>query len=262
MNVFRPLASLALLLAVTGAPAQTTDGPQQRLLDQVAFSQRIGQSLPQAARFRDARGNTVELGRLAAERPLVLVLAWFDCPHLCPTVLDHLARATAALPFDGDEYAVAVVNIDPRAGAASATGLADRLSRRHGRPLSGWHFLNGGAGQIRALANAVGFRYAYDAERDSYAHPAGLVIVAPGGVISSYLLRIEPEQPDLRLALVDAGNGRLGSAVDQLLLRCYHFDPQGGRYTLAVTRLLQVIGSLFVLAVAAYLVSLRRRRSP
>ncbi|SDK36710.1 SCO family protein [Microbulbifer yueqingensis] len=264
MRVLRSLSPLVFLLALTAAQAEprAADSPQQRILDQVAFDQRIGQSLPPSAAFRDAQGRVVELARLADGRPLLLVLAWFDCPHLCPTLLDQLAAATAALPFPATDYRVAVVNIDPRAGAPSGAALARRLARRHGEPLSGWYFLSGSAGGIRALADAVGFRYVYDAERDTYAHPAGLVVVAPGGTVNSYLLRLDALAPDLRLALVDAGRGRLGSPVDQLLLRCYQFDPHSGRYTLAVTRLLQVFGSLFVLGLAAYLLGLKRRRSP
>lgn len=254
------LSTLLVLLALSAAQAQHTEkGPQQRILDRVAFTQNIGAALPEETLFRNPRGESVELASLAARRPLILLLAWFDCPHLCPTLLDQVARATAALPFDGGDYRVALVGIDPRATPANAAALARRLRQRHGQATADWEILTGEEKSIKKLAHRVGFHYHYDAERDSYAHPAGLVIVAPGGVISHYLLRIDAQQPDLRLALVDAGRGQLGSPVDRLLLRCYHFDPQSGRYNFAVIRLLQGTGVLSVIILAVLLVRLRRR---
>lgn len=262
MKIIHPLSPLILLFALSAAQAQpqyTGKNPQQKILDRVAFTQNIGAALPRKTVFRNLRGEAIELTSLAAERPLILLLAWFDCPHLCPTLLDQLARATAALPFAASDYRVALVGIDPRATPASVTGLARRLRERHGRAISDWQFLTGDAAAIEKLARRIGFHYAYDAQRDSYAHPAGLVIVAPGGIISRYLLRIDPQKPDLRLALVDAGRGELGSPVDQLLLRCYQFDPHNGRYSFAVIRVLQITGGLFLLTMLALLFGLRRR---
>lgn len=255
----KSLFALLLLSLVIQAVAQPSS-PQQQTLDRVAFEQRIGQPLP-AVHFLNARNENIELAALAQQKPLILVLSWFDCPHLCPMVLDRLAESASALPFAPDDYRVAVVSIDPRETPAQAAELLQRLSRRHGSIVDEWQLLTGVSAAIDTLAQAVGFHYTYDAARNSYAHPAGLVVVASGGPISRYLLRLDPAQPDLRLALVDAGRGRLGSPVDQLLLRCYHFDPQNGRYSFAVVRLLQIAGGLSVLALLALIVGLRRRDS-
>ncbi|MCW8127715.1 SCO family protein [Microbulbifer halophilus] len=260
MKAFSPLSPLILLLALSAAQAQHTEkGPQQKVLDSVRFEQNIGAALPADIVFRDARDKPVELASLAAQRPLILLLAWFDCPHLCPTLLEQLAKATAALPFDAGDYRVALVGIDPRTTPADARVLMKQLCDRHGRMIDNWTLLTGTEENIKKLADRIGFHYRYDAQRRSYAHPAGLVVVAPGGTVSHYLLRIEPEQPHLRLALIDAGRGKLGSAVDRLLLRCYQFDPHSGRYNLAVIRLLQGAGALSVIALAVFLVRLRGR---
>jgi len=253
----KSLYALLLLSLAIQAIAQPSS-PQQQTLDRVAFEQRIGQPLP-AVQFLNARNENIELARLAERKPLILALSWFNCPHLCPMLLDRLAESAGALPFAPGDYRVAVVSIDPRETPAQAAALLRRLRRRHGPVVDQWQLLTGNPAAIDKLAQAVGFHYAYDAARDSYAHPAGLVVVASGGPISRYLLRLEPSQPDLRLALVDAGQGRLGSPVDQLLLRCYHFDPQNGRYSFAAVRLLQIAGGLFVLALVALVVGLRRR---
>ncbi|WP_308364934.1 MULTISPECIES: SCO family protein [unclassified Microbulbifer] len=253
MNWLTRICSL-LLLPVLAAEAQPT---AEKTLDAVAFNQRIGAPLPTTA-FRNANGEAMTLTALAEQGPLILVLSWFECPHLCPMVLDQLAGAAADLPFAAGDYRVAVVSIDPRETPAQAAQLARRLRERHGQIVSSWQLLTGGAAAVDTLADAVGFQYAYDAERDSYAHPAGLVVVATGGLVSRYLLRIERGQPDLRLALVDAGRGKLGSPVDQLLLRCYHFDPDTGRYSVAVMRLLQFGGGLSLFALGGLVIGLRR----
>lgn len=262
MKLFLPLSPVILLLALSATQAQHPEkGPQQKIIDRVAFKQNIGEKLPTDIVFRNARGKPVELASLAPQRPVILLLAWFDCPHLCPTLLDQLAKATAALPFAASDYRVALVGIDPRATPADAAALTQRLRDRHGHIVDDWAVLTGTEKAIRSLAGRIGFHYSYDAQRDRYAHPAGLVVVAPGGTVSHYLLRIDAEQPDLRLALIDAGRGKLGSAVDRLLLRCYQFDPHSGRYNLAVIRLLQGAGALSVIALAVFLVRLRRREN-
>src|SRR5690606_1605423 len=125
-------------------------------------------------------GTPVRLGELA-DRPLVLMLAWFNCPNLCPMLLDRVAIATAGLPFATDAYRVVVVSIAPGEGSTDVRAVRERLRRTHGDTTDNWRLLTGEQSAIAALAQAIGFHYAYDAQRDRYAHPAGLVIVSPGG---------------------------------------------------------------------------------
>ncbi|WP_347331437.1 SCO family protein [Marinimicrobium locisalis] len=253
-RLFAQTAALLTLSASTCLAA-----PQQEALDSVNFRQQIGNVIPANLHFTASGGESLALHTLAEERPLVLVMSWFDCPHLCPMVLSHLATATSKLPFAKARYEVAVVSIDPEETPSQAQHTRAQLKRQHGDAVSDWHLLTGTRPAIGELAQAVGFQYAYDAERDRYAHPAGLVIVNPGGTIGRYLFGIRPEPGDLKLALVEAGEGKLGTPIDQLVLRCYRFDPESGRYNVAVIGTLRWVGGAFLLALAGLFLWLRRR---
>lgn len=238
-------AALAMiLLALAGATFASTS---EEALATAGFEQRIGANLPENARFRDASGRARTLSELTAGKPMVLVLAWFDCPNLCSMILEQLARASGELPFGAEEYRVAAVSIDPQEGPADARAQQQRLIKSYGERTGQWHFLTGDADAIASVAEAVGFDYAYDAQADSFAHPAGYIVVSPSGVVSRYLFSLRPGSPDLKLALLEAGEGRLGSPLDQVVLRCYRFSPDSGQYNLAVVRLLQAAGGTFVL---------------
>lgn len=248
---------LLVLLAgvVVGARGQT-----EQNLNTASFRQNIGESLPDV-RFTDRFGESVALGQLAADRPVVLVMSWFECPHLCPMVLNNLAKTINQLPFGTEGFRVVVVSIDPEETPDTAQALVDRLQQRHAGIPGDWTFLTGNPTAIDSLADAVGFRYAYDEQRDSYAHPAGLVVVSPGGTVNRYLFGARPEAPDLRLALLEAADGELGSAIDQVVLRCYRFDVDSGRYNLAVMRLVQAAGGTFLITLVLLIWWMRRRNS-
>lgn len=253
------------LAAALGLPpglslSHTGEGSQDRaILDSVDFEQRLGHSLPQGVQFRDADGRRRDIAALTGDRPLVLMMAWLDCPNLCPILLGETANATAQMPFGPDEYRVAVVSIEPGDGPADARDVRQRLRQQHGDAVANWDFLTGDKRAINRLADAIGFEYAYDEQEDVYAHPAGLVMTTAGGEISSYLFGLRPEAEDLRFALVDAGEGEIGSITDQALMRCFRFDPETGQYTLAIMRLIQWIGGGFGLAMGGTIFWLWRR---
>lgn len=248
--------TLAWVISIMLAPAYAS---QQHRLDEVAFTQRIGEPLASQAVFVNAEGRAVSLRAAAADRPMVLVLSWFNCPDLCPMVLDHLAATTKNLNFAASDYQVAVVSIAAEETPADARSVRQRLQQRQGASAADWQFLTGDDVAIAAVAESVGFAYSYDAQRERYAHPAGLVVIAPGGAISRYILDVSPGLPDLKLALLEAAQGKLGSVADQIILRCYRFDPETGRYNLAVIRLLQGVGGVFLVALALLILLLRRR---
>lgn len=242
-------------MAHSGHDAKTAE---QRL-KQVAFEQRIGEPLPEDITFVDRHGEPITIGQLAGDKPMVLVMSWFDCPNLCPMLLGRLAEAAEKLSFGPDEYHVVTVSIDPGEGPGEARAVERRMASRNGELVANWRFLSGDQAAIDRLAEAVGFEYVYDAEHDRYAHPAGVVVIDPDGTINRYLFGIDPKAPDLRLALLDAGKGEVGSPVDQVVLRCYRFNVESGRYNLAVMRLLQASGGVFVGAMVVLFFWLRRR---
>jgi protein SCO1/2 len=256
------LCALAALLSAAPLAANTPSA-QNKILKDVDFAQNLGAQIPLDLPFRDDAGRTVRLGELLRGKPAVLSLVYYECPMLCTETLNGLVRAMRALQFGaGDQYDVITVSFDPRETSALAAAKKKVYVERYGRPgaARGWSFLTGDADSIRRLAAAAGFRYAYDAELDQYAHAAGLVVLTPQGRVSGYLYGVEYAAGDLRLALVKAAAGTIGSPVDRLLLYCYHYDPLTGKYGLRVTRVLRLFGILTVAAIAALILGLSPRR--
>jgi protein SCO1/2 len=231
----------------------------------------MGERVPPDLRFRDSSGAPVRLGDLFAGRPVVLSLVYYDCPMLCPMAMGGLASSLKALDLDlGRDFDVLTVSFNPNDTTAAAAEARRTYLGRYGRAGSaaadstapaggGWRFLTGGPEEIRRLTEAVGFRYRYDAERGQYAHAAGVVVLTPGGEIARYLFGIEYPPKDLRLALVEAGRGEVGSAVDRLLLYCFHYDPATGKYTAATLNLVRAAAVATVLALGGFIVVMRRR---
>jgi protein SCO1/2 len=252
---------VAALLAAASLHA-ATPASSKKILDGVGFDQNLRKRAPMDAVFRDDAGRAVRFGDLFQGKPVVLAFVYYKCPMLCTETLDGLVRALRALSFDaGKQFDVATVSIDPRETPALAAAKKALYVERYGRAgaARGWSFLTGDADSIRRLADAAGFRYAYDAELDQYAHATGLVVLTPEGRISRYLYGVEYAAGDLRLALVEAAAGTIGSPVDQLLLYCYHYDPLTGKYGLLVTRVLRIAGALTVVLLVSLMVFLKPR---
>jgi protein SCO1/2 len=231
-------------------------------LREIGFDQNIGQPIPLDAVFRDEAGGSVRLGQYFGARPVLLAFVYYDCPMLCTQVLSGLTSALTTMSLDaGADFEVVIVSIDPRETPAMAAERKATFLARYNRPasVSGWHFLTGAPGSIDALSRAAGFRYAWDEETKQFAHPSGLVVLTPDGRLARYLFGFEYGGRDIRLALIEASEGRLGSAVDQVLLYCYHYDPMKGRYGFVVMRVLRVAGVATVLALGAFVVVMVRR---
>jgi protein SCO1/2 len=201
---------------------------------EVDIDENLGAKLDPGLAFSDSTGRPVHLGDYLGDgRPVVLTLAYFRCPMLCGLVLRRAAAAMSKLPFSlGETYRALTVSFDPHdrpeqaaAKRASAlTGLGAKAER------DAWPFLVGDEPAIRALTVELGFRFAYDPKTDQYAHPAAAFVLTPDGRISRYLYGADFSPRDLRLALVEAGSGKIGSIVDRVLLTCYRFDPATHRY--------------------------------
>lgn len=240
----RTVVGLLCLFSLVAGSHPASASPDRVLQERIGYDQRIGNQVPNDLAFADSKGDPVRLADLTADRPTVLVLAWYDCKNLCGFTLRALAEAVAGLPFAlGKDYRVVTVSIDPTETPVDAAASRRTVLALAGQPDGdGWRFLVGREKVIAALAQAVGFRYGFDAETRQYAHPVGLVLLEPGGRVSRYLFGMRFPPRDLRLALVETGRGELGSVIDQIALRCHRFDPETGRYSLAVLTLLQVAG--------------------
>jgi protein SCO1/2 len=263
------LAAAAPVLAQPSAPRYVLPpgdpaSKQIPALREVGIDQKLDGRVPLDLEFTDETGRTVRLGDYFGTRPVLLALVYYECPMLCTQVLNGLVGSLEALAFNpGREFEVVVLSFDPGETPALAALKRRTYLKRYGRAgtEAGWHFLTGREPAIRALADAVGFRYAYDEAIDQYAHPAAITILTGDGRVSKYLYGIEFAPVDLRLAMVEATDGRIGTAVDQALLFCYHYDPETGKYGLVVMNLIRTGAVLTLVALGAFiLVALRRER--
>jgi len=260
----------ALFALAAPARAQLSDpsqniGVRPELLNQAGIDQKLNNQVPLNLTFRDEHGAKVELGQFFAGKPVVLTLVYYTCPMLCTQVLNAVDRSMETMPLEiGKDFNVVTVSIDPSDSATVAdakhalyAGMYQGTTGRKGAQ-SGWHFLTGDEPQIKALADAVGFRYAYDPESKQFAHASGIMVLTPDGKVSKYFYGVTYSARDLRLGLVDASQEKIGTVADQVLLFCYHYDPHTGKYGLIVSRTLQLGGGATVLIGGIFLFFLFR----
>jgi len=231
-------------------------------LREIGFDQRLDERVPLDIAFRDERGATVRLGDFFGKRPVVLVFAYFDCPMLCTQVVSGLTSALGVLSLQpGTDFEIVTVSFNPAdTPAAAAAKKAMYLERyKADGAAAAWHFLTGDPPSIARLTAAAGFRYAWDADTKQFAHPSGVIVLTPDGRLARYLFGIEYGPRDLRYAIVEASEGRVGNAADALLLYCYHYDPMTGRYGFVVMRALRLAGAATVVALCAFIVVMLRR---
>jgi len=259
--------AIALALLPLSTPAQL-QGPVQdigvrpSLLKEVGIDQKLNQSIPLNLVFRDEHGKTVQLGDYFGQKPVILSMVYYNCPMLCTQVLNGIESSLKLIPMDiGKQFNVVTVSIDPTERPVLADAKQALYTGLYGRPgaAEGWHFLTGDEPQIRQLANALGFRYAYDPDSKQFAHASAIMLLTPEGKISRYFYGIQFPSRDLRLGLVEASEGKIGTPVDQVLLFCYHYDPSTGKYGLLISRLIQTAGAVTVLAIATLILVLYKK---
>jgi protein SCO1 len=237
-------------------------GVRPDLLKDVGIDQKLDQSIPLDLAFRDEHGNPVQLGQYFGEKPVILSLVYYNCPMLCTQVLNGLESSLKLIPMDiGKQFNVVTVSVDPTERPVLAEAKQALYTGLYGRPnaAEGWHFLTGNEQQIKRLANAVGFRYAYDPASKQFAHASAIMVLTPKGKISRYFYGIQFPSRDLRLGLVEASEGKIGTPVDQVLLFCYHYDASTGKYGLLISRLIQAAAAATVLAIAGLVLVLYRK---
>jgi protein SCO1/2 len=230
-------------------------------LTNVGIEQHLDGQVPADLAFVDDTGRPVKLGDYFGKKPLILNLVYYNCPMLCGEALAGLSASMKMIKFDvGNEFDVVTVSFNPKeTPQVAAQKKADYL-KRYGRPnaSAGWHFLTGPPESINALTKAVGFQYQYDATKDQYAHATAIMVLTPQGRISRYFYGVDFPPKDLRMGLVEASEGKIGNAVDQVLLYCYHYDPVAGKYGAVVSNMLKIGGGLTILLVGGLILILIR----
>jgi protein SCO1/2 len=236
-------------------------GVRPDLLKQVGIDQKLNEPIPLNLAFRDENGKTVQLGEYFGQKPVILTLVYYNCPMLCTQILNGVESGLKELPMDiGKQFNVVTVSIDPTDTHVLASVKQEMYTGMYGRTgaARGWHFLTGDEPQIKQLAAAAGFRYAYDPDTKQFAHASAIMILTSEGKISRYLYGIQFPSRDLRLGLVEASEGKIGSPVDQVLLFCYHYDPHTGKYGLLISHIIQAGGALTVLIIGVVVLILFR----
>jgi protein SCO1/2 len=252
--------------AAAAGPARAQlleDAPEP--LEGVGIDEKLDAPLPLELTFRDETGGTVTLGRYFGQgRPVALCFVYFDCPMLCNVFLDGFTATLREMDWTpGREFEVVTVSMDPRDTPEGAVAKRAHYVESLGKPgaMEGWHFLTGEEAAIRRLADAAGFRYRFDEETGEFQHSAGVFLTTPDGRISRVLYGVMFQPQTLRLSLVEASDGRIGSPMDQVLLFCFAYDHTEGRYGPAAMKIMRAGGALTMLAVAVFLVAYWKRDS-
>src|SRR6202166_1085596 len=240
------------------SPPANTRPPR---LENVGIEQHLNAQVPPDLIFRDESGRVVKLGDYFGRKPLILNLVYYNCTMLCGEALAGLSSAMRLIKFDvGNEFDVVTVSFDPRETPEMAAAKKANYVKRYGRAnaAGGWHFLTGQSESINALTKSVGFQYQYDSKTNQYAHATAIMVLTPQGRISRYFYGVDFPPKDLRMGLVEASQGKIGNAVDAVLLYCYHYNPETGKYGAMVGNILRMAAAATILLLGGLLFILWR----
>jgi len=270
MNYKNAIAAVILAFAAAAvAGAQTIPAsvgkssaglPSQ--LQNVGFEPPLNAQLPLDLAFRDESGREVTLREYSGQRPVVLALVYYGCPMLCNQVEMGVVGTLKMLSFTpGRDYEVVFVSFDPRENPAMAAQKKESAMSHFGRreTASGWHFLTGSQESIAALTKAANFRYSFDTRINIFAHASGIMLLTPDGRISRYFYGVEYPSRDVRLGLVDASAGKIGTPIDRLLLYCFEYNPESARYSATILKIIRLGGLLTIVTIVAAILLFRRR---
>jgi len=256
-----------ILAAAFPVSAQLADQvPSQ--LEEVGVEEHLDAKIPLNLEFRDEYGAVVTLADyFDGTKPVILTLNYYKCPMLCGLQLNGLLDGLMDLDWTpGQEFEIVTVSINPLETPALAAEKKQNYIKRYERPSAakGWHFLTGREPEIRQLASTLGFGYTYDRETGEYAHAAAIFVGTPDGRIARYLYGIEYPEKRLRLALLEASAGEIGTTIDQIILYCFHYDPESRRYSPVAMNIMRVGGTatalILGLSLGGYWLREARRR--
>ena len=270
MKNFRAIATVSLmLLAACGTRAQTVPAnvgqsstvmPAQ--LQNVGFEPQLNAQIPLDLPFVDENGSNVQLRDYFKQKPVVLAFVYYGCPMLCNQVEQGVVGALRMLSFTpGRDYEVVFVSFDPRESADMAAQKKSSALKHFGKPetAAGWHFLTGTKESIDAATKAANFRYSFDAKTNLFAHASGIMLLTPDGRISRYFYGVEYPGRDMRLGLVDASAGKIGTPIDHVLLFCYQYDPTSATYSASILKIVRLGGILTIVMIVGGILVFRRR---
>jgi len=259
----------ALALAASAAHAQSvpsnvgpTAATMPAALQNVGFEPQLNAQMPLDLPFRDESGRSVQLGEYFGQKPVVLAFVYYGCPMLCNQVQQGVVGALRMLSFNpGIDYQVVFISFDSRETpdlAAEKKKVAVSHFRRSGTE-AGWHFLTGSVDSIDAATRAANFRYNFSAKTNLFSHASGVMVLTPDGRISRYFYGVEYPGRDMRLGLVEASAGKIGTPIDHVLLFCYQYDPSTATYSTAILRIIRLGGVLTILCIVGGILVFRRR---
>jgi protein SCO1/2 len=271
MRSYRKLGlALALLFAATEIHAQMTpDNVGQpasgmpKILQGVGFRPELNAQFPLDAPFKDETGKEVRLGDyFHTQKPVLLAFVYYGCPMMCTQLEQGVVGALRMLSFNpGRDYEVVFVSFDDRDTPEMAAAKKATAMNKFRRPetSTGWHFLSGSKESIAAVTNAANFHFNYDAKNNLFAHASGVLLLTPDGHISRYFYGVEFPARDVRLGLVDASAGKIGSPVDHVLLYCFEYDPSTARYSATILGIVRLGGILTIATMIVAILIFRRR---
>lgn len=236
-------------------------------LEKAGIEQKLNESLPLDAVFKDENDREVRLGEYFGRRPVILALVYYECPMLCNEVLNGLTGSLKSLSFEtGKEFDVVAISFDAREN--EKPGLAknkkDSYMKRYGRQgaENGWHFLTGTQSELDKVTKAVGFNYYWDEKSEQFAHAGAIMIVTPEGKLSHYIYGIDYAPKDIKFAVMEAAEGKIGNPAEKLMLYCYHYDPSTGKYGLSILKVIRLAGIVTLVGLGAmFFVFWRRNKA-
>lgn len=241
-----------------GTPSIVTPNPT--VLDSVGIDQKMGDVVPLDLMFQDESGQTVPLGSFFNDKPVILVPAYYECPMLCTQVLNGLLMGLRPLSLTaGVDFEIVTFSIDPNEGAELAAAKKIVYNEGYGRNADGWRFLTGDLQSIKKLTDAIGYHFVYEPETDEYIHASGIMVITPKGKLARYLFGVEFAPRDIKLALLEASEEKIGTPIDTIFLYCFQYNPLTGKYSLAISRLVRIAGALTVVGIIAMIVIFNRK---
>jgi protein SCO1 len=255
-------------LAAFNPPAHAEKIPQE--LQDVGIDEHLGSQVDPKLSFVDDTGKPVQLGQyFGTTKPVLFFLVYYECPNLCTFVLNAAVDAMKDLPWNaGQKYEVVAVSVDPREKPELAARKKQAYISELGKGKAGfsaamvsngWHFLTGEQPQITALAKQLGFKYKWDAGQKEFAHASAMFVLTPEGRISRYFYGIEYPSRDVKVALLEASHGKIGSVLDKVLLFCYHYDASTKKYVLLANRIMTMGGAVTVFVLGAFFIGAYRK---